>query len=157
MSRSISLSARAALYAGETGEVFAILLTLSHPQLATPIRVTSDAVVTVSRGNDFVPFPFDLSLPDDDADTAPRARLTIDNIDRQVVRAVRQLSSAPYVLIEIVRAAEPDVVEARFEDFRLTDVSYDSQVVEGNLTVEDFTAEPFPAFMFSPGYFPGLF
>ena len=29
--------------------------------------------------------------------------------------------------------------------------------VQGDLTVEDFTAEPFPAAIFSPGLFPGLF
>lgn len=157
MSRPVSLTAKAALNAQETGDAFLILLTISHAQLATPLRVTGDAIETVSRGNSFVPFPFELSLPDDDSGKAPEARLTIDNIDRQIVKAVRGLPSAPSVLIEIVRAAEPDTVEARFEDFRLTDVQYDSRVVEGNLTVEDFTAEPFPAFLFSPGLFPGLF
>lgn len=157
MSRPVSLAARAALNAQETGDAFLVLLTLSHPQLAEPLRVTSDAVATVSRGHDFIPFPFELSLPDDAHNASPEARLAIDNIDRQVVRAVRQLNSAPYVLIEVVRAAEPDAVEAQFHDFRLTDVSYDSRVVEGNLSVEDFTAEPFPAFLFSPGAFPGLF
>lgn len=157
MSRPVSLAAQAALNAQETGEAFLILLTLSHAQLATPLRVTSDAVETASRGNVFVPFPFELSLPDDDAEKSPEARLAIDNVDRQIVKAVRGLPSAPAVLIEIVRAAEPDTVEARFEDFRLTNVSYDSRVVEGNLTVEDFTAEPYPAFLFSPGLFPGLF
>ena len=157
MSRDTSLAARAALNAPETGEAFLILLTISHAQLALPIRVTSDSVVTESRGDSFAPFPFELSLPDDNDGRSPEARLVIDNIDRQIVRAVRLLPSAPLVLIEIVRAAAPDTVEARFEDFRLTDVSYDSQAVEGNLTVEDFTAEPFPAFLFSPGLFPGLF
>ena len=53
--------------------------------------------------------------------------------------------------------AAPDVVEARFEDFRFTDISYDSQVIEGDLSVEDFTAEPYPAACFSPSLFPGLF
>lgn len=157
MSRSPSLAARAALNAPETGEAFLILLTLSHAQLPEPLRVTSDAVETISRGNSFAPFPFELSLPDDDGDRSPEARLTIDNIDRQIVRAVRSLPSAPAVLIEIVRAADADTVEARFEDFKLTNVSYDSQVVEGYLSIEDFTAEPFPAFLFSPGLFPGLF
>ncbi len=157
MSRNPTLNTRTALNASGTGEVFLILLTLSHPQLAEPIRVTSDAVPTVSREQVFSPFPFDLTLPDDAEGTAPAARLSIDNIDRRVVMAVRSLQSAAYVLIEIVRAAAPDVIEAKFEDFRLTDISYDSQVVAGNLTLEDFISEPFPAAIFSPGLFPGLF
>jgi hypothetical protein len=81
----------------------------------------------------------------------------IDNIDRRIVQAVRSLTSAPAVLIEIVRAADPDTVEARFVDFKLANVTYDAQVVEGDLTVEDFTAEPFPSASFSPSLFPGLF
>ncbi len=157
MSRSPTLNTRTALNASGTGEVFFILLTLSHPQLPEPIRVTSDAVATVSREQVFSPFPFDLTLPDDAEGAAPAARLSIDNIDRRVVMAVRLLQSAAYVLIEIVRAAAPDVIEAKFEDFRLTDISYDSQVVAGNLTLEDFVSEPFPAAIFSPGLFPGLF
>lgn len=157
MSRSISSATRQAFYAGETGETFLVLLTLSHAGMEAPIRVTSDAVTTVSRGNSFVPFPFDLILPDDEDNRAPRAKLVIDNVDRQIVQAVRGLSSAPTVLIEIIRAAAPDTVEAQFVDFRLTNVSYDAQRVEGVLTIEDFTAEPFPAATFSPGLFPGLF
>lgn len=157
MSRNTGLAARTALNASGTGEVFLILLTLSHPQLPEPIRVTSDAVATISREQVFSPFPFELTLPDDAEGASPEARLSIDNVDRRVVLAIRSLQSAAYVLIEIVRATEPDVIEAKFEDFRLTNVSYDSQVVAGNLTIEDFISEPFPAAIFSPGLFPGLF
>lgn len=157
MSRDISLTARQALHAQETDDAFLILLTISHASLPVPIRVTSDAATTVSRGESFVSFPFTLSLPDDDEGRSPRARLVIDNVDRQIVQAVRTLTSAPTVQIEIVRSAEPDVVEAAFADFRLYNVNYDSHVVEGDLTLENFTAEPFPAAVFSPSLFPGMF
>ncbi len=157
MSRILSEQARQSLYAPETEDIFLILLTISHEGMSGPVRVTSDAVDTVSRGNSFVPFPFDLVLPDDQENRSPRARLVIDNIDRQIVQALRDIATAPAVLIEIVRAADPDVVEARFVDFRLTNVSYDAFRVEGDLTIEDFTSEPFPAAIFSPNLFPGLF
>lgn len=157
MSRTVSGLTRQALYAAETGEAFLILLTISHPQLVAPIRVTSDGVDTSSRGNSFIAFPFELVLPDDQESKSPRARLIIDNIDRQIVSAVRSLTSSPNILIEIVRAAAPEVVEAQFIDFKLVNISYDSHVVQGDLTLEDFTAEPFPAGSFSPNLFPGLF
>lgn len=157
MSRLLSGSAQQALYAAETEEAFLILLTIAHDDLAEPLRVTSDAVATTSRGDVFVPYPFALTLPDDLDDRAARARIVIDNIDRQIVLAVRSLTSSPTILIEIVRAAAPDTVEAQFVDFRLTDVSYDAYRVEGVLTIEDFTAEPYPAAIFSPSQFPGLF
>lgn len=157
MSRDFSTSARQSLYAGSTDDVFLILLTFLHDDLTAPIRVTSDAVNTTSRGNLFIAYPFELSLPDDDETRPPRARLTIDNIERQIMTAVRNLTTAPTVLIEIIRAADPDTVEARFADFKLLNVQYDAHVIQGDISVEDFTTEPFPAHTFSPSLFPGLF
>ncbi len=157
MSRSLTSITRQALNAPETGEVFLILLTLSHTSLGVPIRVTSDNVTTVSRGNSFIPFAFDLTLPDDQENANPRAKLVIDNVDRSIVAALRSIATAPTETIEVIRAADPDVVEARFLDFKLTNVTYDSQRVEGDLTIEDFTAEPYPAGLFTPNSFPALF
>ncbi len=157
MSRSLSSLMQQSIYAAETGDAFIILLTVSNADLIVPICVTSDEVTTVSNSVNFVPFPFDLVLPNDMDSKSYRAKLVIDNIDRSIVQAVRSLTTAPSVLIQIVRAATPDVIEAQFVDFKLTNVSYDAYRVQGDLTVEDFTAEPFPAAIFSPGLFPGLF
>lgn len=157
MSRVISTTARSALYGSETDEVFVILLTLDHADLAEPVRVCSDAVDVESRGETYVAYPFSLSLPDDEDNKSPRARLVIDNIDRQIVAVLRGLETAPSLTMEIVRAADPDTVEAAFEDFKLARVTYDSHVIEAELTIEDFTAEPYPAASFSPSLFPGIF
>lgn len=157
MTRTVSTTAKAALFAPQTGEAFLILLTLSHADLAVPIRVSSDAVNTTSRGDLFIAYPFDLTLPDDEEQRPPRARLVIDNVDRQIVATIRTLQSAPTLLIEIIRANDPDTVEAKFSDFKLFDITYDSQVITADLTLEDFTAEPYPAATFSPSLFPGLF
>ncbi|MFN7115023.1 MAG: DUF1833 family protein [Alphaproteobacteria bacterium] len=157
MSRPLTPDTRRALNAPETAEIFTVLLTIAHPDLEVAIRVCDGGADVTSRGALFTAYPFALALPEDEDGRAPRARLSIDNVERQIVEAVRRLTSSPFVTIEIIRRAAPDVVEARFEDFRFTDISYDSQVVEGDLTVEDFTAEPYPAACFSPSLFPGLF
>lgn len=157
MTRSLSLSARQALYGAESSDAFIILLTFAHPGLSVPLRVCSDAVDAVSRGDLFVAYPFDLTLPDDEENRAPRARLVIDNVDREIVAVLRQLSTSPVLTMEIVRAAAPDVVEAVFHDFRLSTVRYDSHRVEAELGIEDFAAEPYPAAVFSPQGFPGIF
>jgi len=157
MSRIVSNSTRNAIYSQESGDAFIILLTIDHPSLAVPIRVSGDAVDTISRENNFIAFPFEITLPDDVENSSPRARLVIDNVDRQIVKTIREISSSADVLIEIVRAVEPNVVEAQFANFKLTNVTYDAFKVEGDLTIEDFTAEPFPAAIFSPSLFPGIF
>lgn len=157
MSRNISATGKQALFSQETSEVFLILITIDHADLAQPIRVTSDSVDTVSRGNTFVAFPFELDLPTDTFDAPPRARLTIDNIDRQIVQAVRDISSPAEVLMEIILASAPDNVEVSFPDFKLSNVNYDALTVSGDLIVEDFSAEPYPARVFGPADFPGIF
>lgn len=157
MSRTISEATRAALYAPQTEEIFLVLLTIDHADLEAPLRVCNNTQNITSRGETYIAYPFELTLPDDEDNRQPRARLVIDNVDRQIVQTVRQLTSSPTVMIDIIRAAAPDVVEAQFQDFRFTNITYDSHVVEGDLTVEDFTAEPYPAASFSPSLFPGLF
>lgn len=157
MSRSVSNITKEALYSQETGEAFIVLLTIDHDTLETPIRVSSDAINTISRGLDFISFPFELTLPDDQENAAPRAHLKIDNIDRVIVKTLRDITSPANVLIEMVRASEADIVEAKFINFNLVNVTYNEKVVEGDLTIEDFTSEPYPANSFSPSLFPALF
>jgi hypothetical protein len=157
MSRNVSATARQAVYEAETGEAFLILLTLEHVDLSAPIRVSSDGVDTVSNGNTFTAFPFRLCLPEDSDERPPRAKLQIDNVDRQIVLAVRSVTGPISVKMEIVLASDPDTVEASFPDFELRDVSYDALVVEGELSLESFLREPFPAGRFTPGDFAGIF
>lgn len=157
MSRPLTLAALKAVNAQETDEVFLVLLTLAHESLIQPLRVTSDAVNTISRGEVFTAYPFDLSLPEDSEALTATAHLSIDNVDRVIVAALRGLQDSPSVTVEIVRASAPDIVEAVFPDFRLSEIQYDAATVTGVLTIEDFTAEPYPAAVFTPAGFPGLF
>lgn len=157
MTRTTSSTLKSAVFAEETSEVFIILLTLNHADLSAPIRVSSDAVDTTSRGNTFVAFPFDLQIADEDSTSSPRATLSIDNIDRQVITAIRTISSAPTVLVEVVLSSDPDTVEVSFPDFKLENVSYDAYNVSGDLVIEEFTAEPYPSGVFTPAEFGGMF
>ncbi len=157
MSRSVSAVFKQAVNAQETNQVFLLLITISHPNLAVPIRcVVNDEDIT-SRGNIFQAYPVDVELPDDVEDAPPQARLTIDNISTEITRAVRAIRSKPTVLLEIVLSEDLDTVEIEFPSFDLVDISYDSMTVTGSLQVDDFTREPYPSISFTPGYFPGLF
>ncbi len=75
-----------------------VRLTISHPRLSVPIRVTDNDVDLVSGGDTYLACPFFLELPSDEEDRPPRARLRIDNVDRNQVRAVRLADSAPTVV-----------------------------------------------------------
>ena len=141
----------------ETDEVWLILLTLSHPDLTDDIRVVHNPETITSRGQDYIGFAFDLTLPSDTEDRAPVAELRIDNVSREIAQAVRSISSAPAVTIEIIRAADPDIVEISLTGFTLRNARWDALAVSGSLALDDISIEPYPAGSFTPASFPGLF
>jgi len=157
MSRNLSLTTLRAIHGQETQEVFIVLLTIDHDDLVAPIRVCGNDVDMISRGESFLAYPFELKLPDDNDNQAPRAHLTIDNVGQQIIQTIRLIRSAPTVLIEIIRAADADIIEAQFPDFKFVNIQYNALTIQGDLTVENFTAEPFPAGQFTPSEFPSMF
>lgn len=154
---TLSLAARRAATAAETDELFLVLLTIGQGLLDPPIRVVNDALALTSRGAAFIAFPFEIALPADDPETVRRVTLRIDNVDRAIVAALRSLAAPPRVTIEVVRRAEPDIVEAGPFDMQLVAGTYDASQVEAELAFEDILNQRFPADDFAPADYPGLF
>lgn len=155
--RTISLSAMQAMFAAETAEAFVPLVTITHPSLTVPIRVVNYDVNLVSRGNTFVAYPFTLTLPDDLEASAPRARIVIDNVDQDIIRAIRNATGeAPEVNMEVIMVSAPDTVQCPFPGFRLASVRYDSLVIEGDLNLDVLIGASYPSGRFRPSAFPGL-
>ena len=132
-----------------------VLLTLEHPELDAPIRVTSDAVATTSNGHTFQPFPFEVTLPDDVEGRAPQAQLRIDNTSQEIIALLRGLTTPPSLTIQIVRSATPDVVEREWSGLEWRSSQYDIGAITGTLTIEDMALEEFPYITFD-GRFKGL-
>ena len=166
MTRTVSNTFKAAAFAQQTGEVFIMLVTLSSPGLIDDIRVCSDPFEllptagvrgVVSRGDEYVFLPFEITLPTEDDSGIARAKLTIDNVTRQVVQAVRSSAGRIGITIEIVLASDPDTVEVSMNDFILDGITYDALTVTGEISLEYYDLEPFPSSRFTPSYFPGIF
>ena len=153
----VSATFTSAIMGQETSEAFIVLIKIDHSSLSSPIRVSSDGVNTSSNGETFIAFPFELELPISDPDQPPRARITIDNVDRSIVTAIRSISTEATVDIDIVLASDPNTLEISYSGFKLTNVDYDALVVSGDLGFEDFFSEPYPSRVFSPADFPGGF
>jgi hypothetical protein len=156
MARTLSSTAIASQNAQETGEVWLVLLTISHADLATPIRVVNNNEDIVSRGLTFQAFPFEIVLPNEDPDQPPKAYLRIDNVDRSVIAAVRGISSTPSVTIEVILASAPNNVEIGYSGFSLRNVTFDVAQIEAELLFESIFGEPITASM-TPSRFPGMF
>jgi hypothetical protein len=157
MARALSIVARQAVFAQETKEVFLLLLTITHAAIPDPIRVANNTQAIISGGETFVGYPFAITLPDEREDGIPQMSLRIDNVSRSIVQALRSITSAPSIQLDVVLADQPDTLEASFTGFTLRRASYDAVVVEGALTLEDVLNQAFPALSFTPSTTPALF
>lgn len=165
--RALSLTMRQALNAQESGEVAIVLLTIQHPDLPTPIRLSSDPTTlltdtplqygTVSRGYTFRFFPFVISLPDDVSERSPTAQIQIENVSRELVSIVRSTSTPATVWMQMVLASNPSFVEIDYPLFDLRSVSYTASVMTLELSIDSLATEPYPSGNFDPAGFPGMF
>lgn len=155
-----------AAYAQQTDKVIIALLTFTSPELTEPIYVASDSFEllpaagvrgVVSNGNEFIYMPFDIILPRDDKSGTVSAKLRIENIDRQIVGHVRTIRQAVQVKIQVVLSNDVDEIELEYDNFRLSNVTYDAMMVQGDLTLDYWGLEPCPSGRFTPSGFPGLF
>ena len=166
MSRTVSATFKKAVFAQETTEAFICLLTISHPSFTQDVLLTDDPTQLlpvagvrgiISNGVEFLFLPFTFQLPaQNDSETA-KATITIDNVSQEIIKQVRSANSAVSLKIQIVLSSTPDVIDFEADNFQLNNVTYDALTVSGDLSLDYFDLEPYPAPSFTPSYFPGLF
>lgn len=149
--------AKLGLFASETSEVFLSLVTIDHDDLGSPVRIVNDLQSIVSNGDTYEPFPFEIVLAASQAEELVTATLRICNVDRGIVTALRPLTSAPTVTIQIILASDPDSVQLGPQTFTWRVATYDARAVEGELQLEDILSEPYPGDRVTPSLFPGVF
>ncbi len=154
---TLSTAAKTAAFSQDTGEAFLILLTIDHADFTVPIRVVNNTEDVTSNGEVYVAFPFSLTLPDEDENREVTAKLTIDNVSREITQALRLIGSPPTIDVSVIRAAAPNTLEISLPTFIMRDVVWDVTTVSGELVLGDITTEPYPQLSFTPGQFAGLF
>ena len=165
MSRSISSATRSALYAQETDEVFVLLLEFDNElDNAQPIRLAlSNVNYNSTCGGIYTDAPlfvgafFQIELPSETGEDINAVRVAIDNVDQQIVEAVRNSVGKPKVRLWVVLSSTPNVVEAGPFRFRLENATYDNFYVRGELVYEDVVNRRWPQHDFTPHNTPGLF
>lgn len=157
MPRDLSLTARQALAAAESSEVWLCLVEIEHESLTAPIRLVANTQDVVHGGDTYTAYPFRLALPEERDDQLTQVRFEIDNINRLLMVAVRSITTPAAFRLKVVLASDPEVVEAGPFEFTLRDVQYDAFVISGVLMYEDVMNEPWPADTFTPASFPAIF
>ena len=157
MSRAVTSAFRQAAFAQQTDQVFLVILEINHSSLAQPIRVVNNTQDVTSNGNAYIGFPFDIELPGDFEEALPTVNLTICNVDRQIVQAIRTLTGPPTITMSVILASQPDSLQAGPYVMTLREASYDAMAVSGSIMTEDVLNEAYPGDSFTPGIAPGLF
>lgn len=168
MSRTVSDVFKAAALAQETGEVVIALLTITHPDMSEAIRISNDPTQrlqdtpdllygTISRGEQYLFIPFQLTLPNEEDRTPPAARLIIDGVGKELIPLVRSVSTPAQAVIEIVLGSDLDTVEIQFPPLMIASAEYTAGSISLDLVMDYLSQEPYPAWSFDPSGFPGLF
>ena len=157
MSRAVSNAFLRAVFARETDEVFLTLLKIEHENLSDAIRVVNNDQNIVSNGEEYIALAFEIELPGEADDALPMPKLSIDNVDRMIVKAIREIDTPATVTVSVILASDRDVVEAGPFFLTLRETPYDPLKVEGTLYGDDILNEAYPGHLFTPGMFPGLF
>lgn len=166
--RVIDAGVRAGLEAFETPDALLVFLTITHPGLSDPIRVVSDVMDYLVDGQTFIGMPFDYALLTDD-EAAPQAELRMQNVDRRIGMALRQIKDRAKVKLEIRSSAEFDLSQDprtevssgatiyAFEQFDLMDITVNAVEITGRVMLRDYTQEGFPGIRATQSRCPGLF
>lgn len=144
-----------AILARETDEVFLACLTITAGE--TMRLVNNSEPIQRARGL-YLPYAFDAKQPEDTESANPSVTVTIDNVDREVTRLIREYNGIPTCDIEWIIASEPDEVQCGPFSFSVLEARYDAMVISINLGYEeDFLNQAVPAQTYSPTNSPGLF
>jgi hypothetical protein len=173
MSRLTSMSPAAirAVFSPEADADLYMLLTIYEPDNPSVVSLrladgftqrlseTSEDITygVVSNGNSFIFLPMEITLPTEDEAQSPKCSITIHDVTRQIMPIIRGLNGPPSVKLQLVLSKTPDVIEASFDEFYLTAITYNAESVSAQLMMIDYDREPFPAHSFTPSLFPGIF
>lgn len=123
------------------------------------IEDTEDSLVygTISRTKPYIYLPFTLELASDEEESPPSFSITVDNVGGELTAAIRRMVEPPDVTLEVVMASSPDIVEMAFDRFTLIDIEITRYTITGRVSLDTLEQEAYPAGMFTPSQFPGLF
>jgi hypothetical protein len=157
VARLLSAVLKAAMFAERTDDGLLMLLTIEHPSEPAPIRLVADGQAVTSRGDLYEPFPFDITLPDDEEDQSAVAKFVGDNVSRRIIGWLRTLSTAPTGLIEVVKISAPDVVELAVARLQfLEPTTPDSMTITCDMQIVDTTQQRYLKHRYVPSSYPAL-
>lgn len=157
MSRTLSTAALASVNASSTGEVWLPLLKLEHSDWAEPVFLVRNTEAITHDGDEYSPFPFDVALPDEEAEQTTVVRWSAMNASNELVTLFRAVSGPIDGTLMIVLASSPDDIEIGPLSLQLRGFEYDAKTIRGSMVVEPILDAVFGARSMDNINAPGLF
>lgn len=135
-----------------------LLLEITHPDLAVPARVVNDVENITVRGNEFIACAFSLTLPDDVDQQTPTAKLSVDNIGRELTQWLEYSNGGKGAKCRImaVMRSTPDILEMN-TSMDLSGISINNLTVDGALGYKNTLMQPAVAVRYDPKTAPGIY
>lgn len=168
---TVSVSQRAELLKQVSDQMMVGLITISHAQFSTPLRLASAAAVRLqsdpviygvtSRSQSFFFSPFEVNEPSEGKGGPRRASLVLPNFDPdgvfEVALEMRNLTSRADLLFEVVMSPDYDTPILTAADWKVADSRLTDDEITLDLRADDLTFEPAPTGVYSGRQFPGLY
>ncbi len=155
MPRQLTPTQARAILAQETAEVFLPCLKI---EAGDTFRIVNNTEAIVRADGEYQPYPFNPQFPDDDDEQGSGVTITVDNIERDVSRMLRDYQGVPKATLELITADEPDSPVLGPCEFSI--LAADVDVMQVSLTLgheEDFLNQRVPAQTYNPSNSQGLF
>ena len=157
MSRTLSSGTLEALLAPQTEQLFFVIVEIDHTDLGSPLRIVNNTEAVVSNGDTYQPLAFKFTPPVEADGTIKSAAIVIDNVDRQLVEAMRTILTAADVTASLIRGATPNVIEAGPWAFKGREASFTSKHVSLSLVPDNPMRRTVSIVSYKNINFPGLY
>lgn len=149
--------AKRALNATSAEEPVLELIEITHPDLAVPARFVNDTQDITSNGALFYATSFRLTKPDDVDQQTPTAKLSVDNIGRELTQwlEVSNGGKGARCRIMVVLRSEPNILQFDMT-LDLTGLSINNMEVSGALGFQNTLMQPAVTVRYDPLSSPGL-
>ncbi|EPX82105.1 hypothetical protein Salmuc_02473 [Salipiger mucosus DSM 16094] len=167
------MNARTAHDAPISDELEIALFQVEHPDLAEPVRLSTDPTQRIStdplrygtrsswNGVDPTAEPYwfvlvSAELPGDQEDAPAAASLVLENVSNDIAATLRSVTTRATVHMAVVLAGSPDLVEAEYRGLVMVGAEGDAGEVVISITRQPIEEEPFPMMRMTKDRFPGL-
>lgn len=158
MAKAYTANFKSTLAEVAANEAPLILLEINHPDLTAPVRVVNDTQDVISNGNTYIAFPFRCTLPDDFEGQASKARLSINNVGKDLMYWIETTnggSGSTCTFKQILRSV-PNTVEWSIT-MNLFNVNVTMQEISAELGFENLFSRPAIKMQYRPDNSPGIF